>query len=242
MNQVKNFRTLADKMMNNQCKSIKQNMIFRSGELSHITPQEIHNLISFKIKHIYDLRSATERQNSDILNHFDIINFDVTNSKTNTPMDQAFFKKTAPSSLDFMISLYRDYLPFSPILKPLMQQIIQERHPFLFHCAAGKDRTGIVASIIMAILDFNEEQLIEEYVLLDQELLSSTITSLRNQGFSECVIAQLEPLNTVQPLYLQTFLNAIKSRFGNLKNYISEFLGLTDEQIENFKTYFLETL
>lgn len=237
---IKNFRELAYQMKNNQGKTIKKHMIFRSGELTFADKKDISLLEDYQIKKIYDLRSLGEREQSSINHTIEVKGFDVTNSKASAKMDNAFLEKVAPNANGFMLMLYQDYLAFSPILKPLFQEIINERNPFLFHCAAGKDRTGVVGTLILAILGFTENQMIDEYNKLDPRVITGAEDGLRKQGLSEELIKQLRPLNGVDPIFIQGFIDAIKHRYQTLDCYLKEYLELTDEKITAFQNNYLE--
>lgn len=240
MNNIKNFRELASQIKNKDGKTIKKQMIFRSGELTFADENDLNKLYQYQIRRIYDLRSLGEREQSPVNHKIDVVGFDVTNSKASAKMDNAFLEKIAPNANGFMLMLYQDYLAFSPILKPLMQQVIKEKDPFLFHCAAGKDRTGVVGTLIMAILGFTEESMILEYDQLDERVIIGAEEGLRKQGLSEELIKQLRPLNGVDPMFIKAFIQAIKNKYQTLDRYLNEFLELSDDQIHTFQMNFLE--
>lgn len=124
----------------------------------------------------------------------------------------------------FMISLYRDYLALSPVLKPLFKQLIHERKPFVFHCSAGKDRTGVVGALIMSLLNFEKDAIIHEYLTIDPKILEDAINSQIKQGLSEEIIDKIKPLSGVNKSYLDVFFETIISKYQTLENYYYKFL------------------
>lgn len=140
-----------------------------------------------------------------------------------------------------MVSLYRDYLAFSPILKPLFQQMIRERKPFLFHCSAGKDRTGIVGVLLMSLLDFDQESIYKEYVTIDQRILIDAMESQRKDGLAEEIIQKIKPLSGVKECYIKAFYKAILDKYETMDRYFNDFLELDEKDIQSFKKYILET-
>lgn len=239
---IKNYRELAKNMKTKDGMSIKPRTIFRSGELSKIDEKEKENLIEVGIKTIYDLRSRAEVSERPDNIKLNIVNYNVTNSDSNVQMDKAFLEELAQNNPDeFMISLYRDYLHLSPTLKPLFQEIINQKEPFLFHCAAGKDRTGVVGALIMQILGFQKEDIINEYVLLDPRVLKDVELHMKQEHLlSDQVIKKLEPLNTVKDTYIKAFLESIEIKFKSLDEYLYKFLDLNKDQITTFQSYYLE--
>lgn len=242
MEKIKNFRELASGQENRDGQPIKKDKIFRSGELSKATKEDIDKLIHLGIKSIYDLRSLYEQESQ--INHpaLKIYGFNVSQSTSRKRMDKEFLMNLANSDVDeFMVSLYRDYLAFSPVLKPLFQQIIRERKPFLFHCSAGKDRTGIVGALLMSLLDFDQESIYQEYVIIDQRILIETMESQRIDGLSEEIIQKIKPLSGVKESYIKAFYKAILDKYETMDQYFNDFLELDERDIQSFKKYMLET-
>ncbi len=236
MQNIKNFRPLAYSLINAQGKGIKKHMIFRSGELSKASIEEIDEIISLGIKSIFDLRSDYEQQAQMSNSNLKIYGYNISQSTSKKRMDAEFLKQLANSDVDqFMMSLYREYLALSPVLKPLFQHIIKIRTPFLFHCSAGKDRTGIIGAILMSLLDFDLESIYQEYLKIDFRILNDAIENQKKDGLSEEMIHKLIPLSGVNPIYLDEFFKTILSNYQTMNQYFYQFLDLTQDEIIEFK-------
>jgi len=237
---IKNFRPLAKDFKNHHGKVIKKDMIFRSGELSKASNEDVDELLFLNIHSIFDLRSEYEQQQQISHPNLRIYGYNISQSTSKKRMDPEFLKHLANSNVDdFMKSLYRDYLALSPVLKPLFQTIIKQRTPFLFHCSAGKDRTGIVGAILMSLLDFDLDVIYQEYLKIDPKILSDAMENQRKDGLSEDIINAIKPLSGVNKQYLYEFYDTILDEYQTMHHYFKQFLGLTEEDIEAFKHYFL---
>ena len=64
---------------------------------------------------------------------------------------------------------YQSYLAHRPetVVAAVRHVLDPASHPVLFHCAAGKDRTGVVAALVLAVLGVHDEQIVADYVLSD---------------------------------------------------------------------------
>ena len=107
--------------------------------------------------------------------------------------------------------------------------------PVIFHCSAGKDRTGIASYIIQKLLN-NSIKLIYENYLLSNELLSSTAataeqTTSSKRGDLMITRVMLETLGKVQKSYLNSAINEIEEKYQTLESYIFNELGFNQSDI-----------
>ena len=107
--------------------------------------------------------------------------------------------------------------------------------PVIFHCSAGKDRTGIASYIIQRLLN-NSIELIYENYLLSNELLSSTAataeqTTSSKRGDLMITRVMLETLGKVQKSYLNSAINEIEEKYQTLESYIFNELGFNQSDI-----------
>ena len=67
---------------------------------------------------------------------------------------------------------YAAYLMDRPetVVEAVRQVLAPANHPVLFHCAAGKDRTGVVAALVLSILGVPDEEIVADYVLTEEAL------------------------------------------------------------------------
>ena len=94
----------------------------------------------------------------------------------------------------------------------------REKAPLLFHCSAGKDRTGLAAALILAALGAARETIIEDYCLSAPCLA----------GKYDHVIARhpaAEPYMTVRRNFIMNALHVIDTEMGGMDHYLVETLG-----------------
>ena len=93
----------------------------------------------------------------------------------------------------------------------------------VFHCASGKDRTGQLAALVLALLDVPDEVIIEDFSLTElatQALLADW--RARNEGRSPAWPAFARAPESVMRL----FLSALRTRYGSVEAYVSDALGM----------------
>ena len=109
-------------------------------------------------------------------------------------------------------------------------------NPIIFHCSAGKDRTGIASYIIQSLLNSSIELIYENY-LLSNQLLSSIAataeqtTSSKNDDL-KITNVMLKALGKVKKSYLNSSIYEIKEKYQTLEMYIFNELGFNENDIK----------
>ncbi|RKT04371.1 protein-tyrosine phosphatase [Streptomyces sp. 3211.6] len=104
--------------------------------------------------------------------------------------------------------------------------------PLLFHCTAGKDRTGWGATVLLSVLGADDETLMAEYLSVNPAVKAAFAPMI--EGFTA---AGGDPdialaLIGVFPSYLEAGLDELYLRFGSMEKYVREGLKVPDETVE----------
>jgi protein-tyrosine phosphatase len=94
--------------------------------------------------------------------------------------------------------------------------------PLLFHCASGKDRTGIAAAIVLLALDVPRATVLEDYAISN---FQRRPIDLFTAGASAPAVEQVMAAN---PRYLEAAFKAMEEASGSIQAYLAE-LGLDSE-------------
>jgi protein-tyrosine phosphatase len=132
-----------------------------------------------------------------------------------------------------MITTYRN-LPYEQAesYRVLFLHLAEGDLPVLFHCSAGKDRTGIAAALLLEVLRVPRATITEDYILTDLffeqglEIALHALGSAALHGVSQEIWA---PLMRADQIYIETVFETIEERHGSVSGYLREVLGLDDE-------------
>ena len=118
-------------------------------------------------------------------------------------------------------------------------------HGVLWHCTAGKDRTGVGAAILQKILGVSDEDIFADYMLTNNymgtEVEQAKAEFKEEWGYlTEENERALEYLHRTHEDYIRTVLTRIDELFGSFENYITEGLHITKEEEELLKQKYLE--
>lgn len=105
-----------------------------------------------------------------------------------------------------------------------------EAYPALFHCMAGKDRTGVLAAVMLSILGVSEEDIIQDYALTEHYLDSAA----SQQGFGARPRYSSGDLPSellrARPETMRSFLCKVKERHNSMRDFVIS-QGVSDEDI-----------
>lgn len=239
MKQIINFRPLAYNVKNKQGQQIKN--IYRGGLSQSITDDDAQMLKDKKIKHIIDLRGTSEIQTAPMINESGIKTKNIMILKVDQQNKQENFGKGNFENL--MIELYQNQFVKSDGFAEELAYIHQlQGETLMFHCTAGKDRTGITGVILMYILGFTKSQIIDEYLAIDPKLeimLLEKIKRIPEFNTSNIPKATLLALVSVNEKYLEAFFTGVEQEYQTFDNYIEKKIGLTQKMQADLKKYYL---
>lgn len=237
MERILNFRLVGEGVVNNEGKRIKN--IYRSADVSHASAGDIEHLLELGINHIIDLRSAKEIEQLLSNENIHIENIDIIGNGNQNDVDKIEIHELAK----VMIKLYQhDFIASQGFTTELEYIKSLNGAPFLFHCTAGKDRTGITGAILMHLLGFSYEDIKNEYLTIDKTLVDAMMTkALEHFDSLEPVhYDSIRAVSSVSEAFLEAYLLGITDKYGTVDKYLESKLKVDEQLIEQLKNYYLE--
>ncbi len=156
----------------------------------------------------------------------------------------SLFERLAPGDLsagDLLLDLYIQALTTRQAAIGAVLTLIAEapQGVVLFHCTAGKDRTGLVAALLLALAGVADATILDDYALtkpMIAPLLDRLIAEAEERGAD---IAALRPLLACEPQTMAATIAHILDNHGSVEGYLLA-IGLSDATIARLKTRLLE--
>ncbi|QPG72893.1 hypothetical protein FOA43_000196 [Brettanomyces nanus] len=171
---VTNFRDIGG-YLSTTGKHVRYNMMYRCADPGSITENGIAELKRLGITTVFDLRSTYERGDSGMIDAEGITNIHVPlfGDQSLAPSEAMMFYTNLMTSWFTFVHVYSDILRVAaPQFKQIFTHIRNHRgEPFLFHCTAGKDRTGVLAMLLLRLLGVPEPIVSREYEMTEYGLL-----------------------------------------------------------------------
>ncbi|KAL4940014.1 hypothetical protein BDV06DRAFT_230696 [Aspergillus oleicola] len=219
---------------------LRPGLVYRAGAPeSTFTDEGITAINALGIKKIYDLRRPDERvkKPSPVIDGVEVVWIpDTTNGAVNRepPPD-------AEKSIEALVQMYLGYLEsHAPVYKAVFEHIREEpEKPFLFHCSAGKDRTGVLAALIHRLAGSSDEAIVHDFTLTriglepGREPLLKMMRGL--YGESAWNNPVLLVLWGVHAKGITGFLEVLDRSYGGVTGYLKDKLGFSDADITKMK-------
>lgn len=227
---------------------VKSNILYRSDNLARLNSLEVNLLSSYGINKIIDFRSEREiiKEPNILPNNCEYIKLSIpSDGKVSKEIKKVLSGELKIDMKDYLKDANKDFvLNQQHIFAEFIREIIKSNgEPVLYHCTAGKDRTGFATVLILSILEVDRETIIEEY-MFSNDCIEKTI----NQQLAKvCRIMDIEhkdsfkllPLMYVNLDYINTAFNTIDHVYGSMDNYIRSGLGIKNKEIQKLKDILL---
>lgn len=191
----------------------KENVFWRSDVTSAPSDEDIEKLLSAHITTIIDMRTEGEVQKNPSgladIEGFEYHHFPITEGSG------------VPESLEAVPLSYMTIAEAESMPK-VMKTIAEAKEGVLFHCTAGKDRTGVVSAIILLLCGASREDIVENYVI------SREYNHKNLEAFLSAHPEVDRNIVLANPRSMNVFIDLFTERFGTVEKYF-EAVGLNAE-------------
>ena len=224
-------------------KALRRGRVFRSANLASDCPDIIAQLAALGITTIVDLRAHQEREAHPTpwaeMGCKDYWFQDHASSAANLLVSMRDCLSRPAVVRERMLALYRE-LPFTQRegYRTLFLRLAERRTPLLFHCSAGKDRTGVGAALLLAALDVPRESILRDYQATNHFDLQAKF-----KGHEIQMLAPAESLlamSGAHPEYLEAALGAVVAQSASIAGYLQTVLSLSTAEIDRVRAHLLE--
>jgi protein-tyrosine phosphatase len=97
--------------------------------------------------------------------------------------------------------------------------LAETRGPAVYHCAAGKDRTGVVSAVLLGLLGVRDEIIVADYAATQQNLDAIIERLMASEGYQTMLGALPPDTLHAQPETMIALLERVRSRYGSMRDY-----------------------
>jgi protein tyrosine/serine phosphatase/uncharacterized protein YhjY with autotransporter beta-barrel domain len=213
--------------------TMRAGVFYRSNA---ITPSaaDLATLNSLGIKAVYDLRTPSEIAGTPdtMLNGANYQNIDIIGATTSGSNITNISFNSAADAVAMMEQTNRAFVNDAGMRSQfgtLFNALASVDAAQLFHCTAGKDRTGWTAAVLQSIAGVDNATIMANYLATNDYTAARVAATLK--AMPPSMAAVYGPLLGVQASYLQAGLDEVTAQYGTMDNYLKQGLGLSQETI-----------
>lgn len=206
-------------------KKVIRGKLLRTDEPASLSEKDMRALSDIALVTIIDFRSIKEQQDKP--------------DKLPESIRRYYFLPITPGRLsdlkdagideNLMIRVYRELVTDKEAIAQYTEffRILQKdgTAPLAFHCAAGKDRTGVAAALILYSLGVDDTTIMKDYLLSASYIHKKYVDILKKKP-------AYAPLLTVKPEYLQAAIDTIRKQHGSVENYLEKVLEVNISRMQ----------
>ncbi|WP_160152513.1 tyrosine-protein phosphatase [Microbulbifer sp. ALW1] len=236
-------------------KTVKWGKMYRSGILTNLTAKDYEYLSDRNISTIVDFRSTKERTNEpDNWRGTSAITLE-WDYEMNWEQDFAkLFAQPDFDKQDLVELMDRGYADLvvqqTPAYRAMFQKLIENDDALLFHCTAGKDRTGIGAALILTALGVDRETVKQDYMLSNKTLAGVKMMELPEDAsekekrmyafFAELPEEIRGAMSGVELSWLESAFAEMERQYGSVEDYIETALDVDSQELALLKARYLQ--
>jgi protein-tyrosine phosphatase len=229
-------------------RQVKWGYLFRSGQLNHLSEQDLELLGNLNLDLICDFRRIEEQESERSRlpeRQPKVASLPIIPGSNARFFEEAEGRKTAGRQTmhDFMLEVNRQFAEDqTDVYARMFREILAlEDARFLVHCAAGKDRTGFAAALVLLALGVPRELVMQDYMLTARYFLpEQELERLRHKyQMEDMEVEAILPILEVHEDYLSRALESIGRNYKSVEAYLEEALGVGPAELAELRSRYL---
>jgi protein tyrosine/serine phosphatase len=210
-------------------REVRRGALYRSDSLHRLSHSDLRALAALHIRTVIDLRTSAEiAADGRIAEHHERV-------VEHVPFDDTM--------LDYLGPRADNYFSFAQIrraeIATAVRLIAYGNGPMVFHCMAGKDRTGVLAALVLATLGVPDTTIAQDYELTERSLATATAWANANDSQWAAWLAAAPPgILNAPAVAIEAFLMKLRAAHGTIEDYLAA-IGAEEEAVETLRARYL---
>ena len=216
--------------------------LFRAADIHHLSPSAQSTLIDAGVRTVIDLRGSRElTEASSVFKDLSSVRYRPHNMTGDALIDTW---GTVPVPADSSIRLSTMYSTVlderGEMVKAILETVSEpDALPAVFHCTAGKDRTGVLAALLLGIAGVPREGIVEDYALSARFLYGSTAVPPDGSGANKFPPYEEYQAMWCPPNAMGMTLDHLESNYGGIEAYVRG-VGVDDATLSRIRDALVE--
>lgn len=234
-------------------RTVTHGRLYRSDSLARLTDEDLQQVSGFGLRMVVDFRTSDEIRIDGPDRLPDAV--EVVHRPVGGGSIQQFYGLAASGDLDklkaalgngggqaMMKDINRGFVTMDAEraeFAAAIHSVIDDDLPMLFHCTAGKDRTGWMAALLLTILGVDRDTVIDDYLASNRYYLphvTGQLSALADHGIDPQLFT---PVLKQSPEYLLAAFDAAEEHYGGMERFFAVGLGIDDDDMASLRASLL---
>ncbi|MFE2145576.1 tyrosine-protein phosphatase [Streptomyces sp. NPDC059456] len=214
---------------------VKMGEVYRSDALSKLTAADLAKLQRLRVKTVFDLRMEGERTTDP-----DKVPSGATYTVADVFAGSGSFQampKSPDEAVRAMVDAEKAMVAGDGGKKAyarVFEGLERDRdRAVLFHCTAGKDRTGWANAALLTALGVPGDTVMADYLASNDYRKAANDAILSHLPAPQAAV--YKPMLDVRPEYLNSGYDEVKARYGTFDRYLKDGLGIDARELKQLK-------
>jgi protein tyrosine/serine phosphatase len=220
-------------------RSVGWRRLFRADALHRLRPAEAEQVRRLGIATVIDLRTAEEVVNrgrfSAEVAHVDYHHLPIFDVMPDWPEDDT-------QSPGYLADRYAEMLETGRRSVATSLRLLAQRdaYPLVFHCAAGKDRTGLVSALVLSVCGVPDTSIVTDFAFTESRMpeIIARHTARAEQADADAEVAGQQ--YGAQAATMHAVLESLRDEHGSIEAYVRT-TGLTDAEIDAMRAALVQS-
>jgi len=221
-------------------RTVRWGLLYRADGIHRIEGADLARVSALGIRTILDLRTRVELDD-----HGRVAPESFAAAYQHLSLLENAWDRDLPAAeldaVDYLAARYMEMLAVgaSSIVTAVTTISGADQLPLVFHCSAGKDRTGVLAAIVLSALGVSDDDIASDYALSRTAMreLAEWVRADRPESY-DTMAAQPPAFLDAPPLAMRRFLALARTEYGSLADYMSG-VGVDDAAIDALRSTLL---
>lgn len=222
-------------------KTVKWGHIYRSADISKLTDADLQTLTARHIATVCDLRGPDEIKTSPDRLPAGATYVNLPAGSENTGSASMMLARVANRD-SMMRAFYSRTDHLKAKYKPMFDQLLalDNDKALLFHCTAGKDRTGVGAALVLSALGVDRATILKDYAATDEYWKGNREQIMQMMAKQGMDPKATQAMLAANPAYLHATFDAIDRQYGSMDNFLAQEMELTPDRLALLRTRYLQ--
>jgi protein-tyrosine phosphatase len=233
-----NFRDLGG-YQTEDGRSVRWGRLYRSDTLSKLKGDDLQRFSELGIRTVVDLRYPVEIERRGRVPEAEGMSYHNLSIE-----HRPYWQADVPPDVDTVQFLSDRYLEVAEDGVVEIRQVLEilaseDNAPVVFHCAGGKDRTGLIAALVLCLVGVSEEDIVADFALTGlaaERILADFLARYPERTYTWADYGK------APAAVMEVFLAGLKAKHGSVHGYVTEVLGVDEKTIAALRQHLLTEL